>query len=202
MMTDASNETAEPGVLIADEDAIARLDLRDLLKTMGYRVVGETRDGPSAIAMASKLRPDLVIMAVPLAGEMDGIDAAAALTDRRVAPVLLLSHFCDPLLAHRAAEAGAAGYVLKPFAEDNLRPAIEIALSRSRRIKALEEKVLELLEEMETRKVVEEATGMLMREHALSEEEAIRRMERAGAESRKTMRAVAEAIILAQRLGM
>jgi two-component system, response regulator PdtaR len=193
-MTDTS-------VVIADDDAILRLDLRDLLHTMGYRVVGETSDAPAAVDLARKLRPDLVIMDVRLPGNMDGIDAVALLAAERIAPVLLLTGFSDAELAHRAAEAGAAGYVLKPFDEDNLRPAIEIALSRSRQIMGLEQKVMDLLEELETRKIIEHAKGMLMHEHALTADEALSRMQKASIDSHKTMREVAEAIILAAGIG-
>ena len=193
-MTDTS-------VVIADDDAILRLDLRDLLQTMGYRVVGETSNARAAVDLARKLRPDLVIMDVRLPGSMDGIDAVALLAAERIAPVLLLTGFSDADLAHRAAEAGAAGYVLKPFDEDNLRPAIEIALSRSRQIKGLEQKVTDLLEELETRKIIEHAKGMLMQEHALTADEALNRMQKASIDSHKTMREVAEAIILAANIG-
>src|SRR5207248_7718339 len=126
--------------------------------------------------LARKLRPDLVIMDVRLPGNIDGIDAVALLAAERIAPVLLLTGFSDADLAHRAAEAGAAGYVLKPFDEDNLRPAIEIALSRSRQIMGLEQKVMDLLEELEMRKLIEHAKGMLMQEHALTADEALSRM--------------------------
>ena len=127
-MTNSLTDTPNTSVVIVDDDAILRLDLRDLLQTMGYHVIGETRDARAAINIARRLRPDLVIMDVRLPGNMDGVDAAAVLTAERIAPVLLLSGFSDAEVAHRAAEAGAAGYVLKPFHEDNLRPAIEIAL--------------------------------------------------------------------------
>lgn len=199
-MIEASTDTPHTTVLIIDGDAIVRIDLRDLLETMGYRVIGEADDAQGAITMASRLHPDLVIMGVRLAGDMDGVDAAAVLTSKRVAPVLLLSHFGDARLVHRAAVAGAAAYVLMPFDEDSLRPAIEIALSRWRKIESLEQKVIDLTEELETRKVVELAKSVLMRQYALTEDEAFKRMTRVSAESHKTMRAVAEAIILAQGL--
>ncbi|MFL5734806.1 MAG: ANTAR domain-containing response regulator [Chloroflexia bacterium] len=191
----------DTSIVIVDDDAILRLDLRDLLQIMGYQVVGETWEARTAIKLAYKLRPDLVIMDVRLPGNMDGIDAAAELNARRIAPVLLLTGFSDPELIHRAAEAGAAGYTLKPFDEDHLRPAIEIALSHSRQIRSLEQKVRDLLEELETRKIVEHAKSMLMREHHLTEDEALSRMQKASDLSHKTMREVAEAVILAADIG-
>ena len=190
----------ETSVVTVDDDAIVRLDLRDLLRTMGYQVVGEAGDAQSAINLTRKLRPDLVIMDVQLPGEMDGIDAAAVLTAQRTSAVLLLAALSDSNLAQRAAEAGATGYLLKPFSEDELRPAIEIALSRSRQIQALEKKVIDLIEELETHKIIEHARGMLMHEHNLTADEALSRMEKASTNSLKPMRAIAEAIILAGQI--
>jgi response regulator NasT len=200
-MTDISDNISGTTILIVDEDSILRLDLRDLLQAMGYLVIGEARDGQSAITMARSLHPDLVIMGVRLVGDMDGVGVAAMLTSERIAPVLLLSHFSDAPLARRAAEAGVAGYVLKPVDEGNLYPAIELAISRFRQIQSLENKIRYLLDELETTKLLERAKGVLMKQHQLTEEEALARIENVCSNSKKSIRVVAEAIILTQRLG-
>src|SRR3954470_11205622 len=124
------NEMAQTRLVIADDDSIIRLDLRDLLQRMGYVVAGEAADAQSAVNMAREVRPDLVIMDIRMSGTMDGIDAAAILTAEHIAPVLLLTAFSDIELVQRATEAGVVGYLLKPFNEDELRPAIEITLAR------------------------------------------------------------------------
>lgn len=191
----------EIGVLIVDDDPIFRLDLRDLLRTMGYLVVGEAGEAQRAIALARKLRPDLVIMDIRLPGEMDGIAAAEILTAEQIAAVLLLTGFSDVDLAQRAAEAGATGYLLKPLTEDILRPAVHIACARFRQIQSLQQELLGLREEQETLQIIERATNVLMSEYQLSEEEALDRIRTASTTARKPPRAVAEAIILAKQVG-
>jgi response regulator NasT len=192
---------SEIGVLIVDDDPIFRLDLRDLLRMMGYFVVGEAGDAQCAIALARKLRPDLVIMDVRLPGEMDGIAAAETLTTEQSAAVLLVTGCSDVDLAQRAAAAGATGYVLKPLTEDMLRPAMHIALASFRHIQALQQEVLGLREEQETRPLIERARDVLMSEYHLSAEEASARIRSASTMAGKSPRAVAEAIILAQEVG-
>jgi AmiR/NasT family two-component response regulator len=196
-----AQQMTDTTILIVDKDAIMLLDLRDLLQRMGYQVVGEALDARGAIKLARQLGPSLVIMGVQLAGDMDGIDATAVLASEQVAPVLLLTSLSDANLARRAAEAGATGYLLKPFDEDSLRPAIEVSISRFRQIRLLENKVNHLLEELETNKLVERAKGVLMNQHKLTEEEALARIQQVCNSTNKSMRAVAEAIVLAQRIG-
>jgi response regulator NasT len=188
-------------ILLVDKDEIVRLDLRDLLRGMGYQVLADASDARRAISLARRLRPNLVIMGVHLAGDMDGIDATAVLASEQVAPVLLLASQSDADLARRAAEAGAAGFLLKPVDEDSLQPAIEVAVSRFRQFCLLENRVNSLLEELETSKAVERAKAVLMKQHRLTEEEALARIQQASSSTKKSIRAVAEAIILAQRLG-
>jgi response regulator NasT len=191
----------EIGVLIVDDDPIFRLDLREMLRMMGYLVVGEAEDAPHALALARKLRPELVIMDAELPGDMDGIAAAEILTAEQSASVLLLTGFSSSDLAQRAAAAGATGYAVKPLTEDMLGPAIHIALSNFRQIQSLQQEVLDLREEQETRQIIEQATKLLMNEYHLSAEEARNRMWRASMTAHKSPRAIAEAIILAQQVG-
>jgi two-component system, response regulator PdtaR len=189
------------GVLIVDDDPIFRLDLQEMLRTMGYLVVGEAEDAQRALALARKLRPELIIMDVQLPGDMDGIAAAEILTAEQSAAVLLLTGFNSSDLAQRAAAAGATGYVVKPLTEDMLGPAIHIALSNFRQIQSLQQEVLDLREEQETRQIIEQATNLLMREYHLSAEEARDRIRTASTTAHKSPRAIAEAIILAQQVG-
>jgi response regulator NasT len=193
--------TTDTGILIVDDDPIFRLDLRDMLGMMGYLVVGEAGDAQRALTLARKLRPDLVIMGIQLPGEMDGIAAAEVLATERIAAVLLLTHFSDIELAQRAADAGVTGYLLKPFTEGMLRPAIHVALSRFRQIRSLQQAVLDLREELESRQIVARAAELLVREYNLTDEQALSRIRTAGATAHKSQRAIAEAIILAHQLG-
>jgi two-component system, response regulator PdtaR len=192
---------SEIGVLIVDDDPIFCLDLRDLLAPMGYLVVGEAADAQQAVALARKLRPDLVIMDVRLPGDTDGIAAAAILTSEQTAAVLLVTGCSDLDLAQRAADAGATGYLLKPLTEDILRPAMHIALSSFRHIRALQQEVLGLREEQETRQLIDRAVDLIISEYHLSAEEASARIRTASTTAGKSPRAVAEAIILAQQVG-
>jgi response regulator NasT len=191
----------EIGVLIVDDDPIFRLDLRDLLRMMGYFVVGEVGDAQRAITLARKLRPDLVIMDVQLPGEMDGIAAAEILTGEQGTAVLLLTGYSNTDLAQRAAAAGVTGYLVKPVTPDTLQPAIHVALSSFGQIQSLQQEMLGLREEQETRQIIEQATNLLMIEHHLSEEEALARIRIASTTARKSPRAIAEAIILARHVG-
>ena len=140
---------AQVRLLIVDDDSIIRLDLRDLLTRMGYLVAGEAADAQTAINLARSIRPDLVIMDIRMPGGPDGIDAAATLTQEKVAPVLLLTAFSDLELVRRAAEAGVVGYLLKPFSEDELRPTIEITLARFHEFEILAQESQDLREQLE-----------------------------------------------------
>ena len=186
-------------VLIADDESIIRLDLREMLTALGYLVVGEAGDGQSAVNVAREVRPELVIMDIKMP-EMDGIEAAHILTEERIAPVLLLTAFSQQELVRRAGEAGVVGYLVKPFRESELVPAIEVAMARFAEFRALEREASDLRETLETRKRVERAKGILMQTQGLSEADAFRRIQKLSMNSRKSMREVADAILLAHEV--
>lgn len=183
-------------VLIADDEPIIRLDLKNMLETLGYEVVAEAGDGISAVEAARVLKPDVAILDIKMPG-MDGIDAANILNSEKIAPVVLLTAFSDMDLINRAKEAGVFAYLVKPFRESDLRPAIEIAISRYKEFLALEEEVSELEDKLETRKLIERAKGILMDQYGLKEQEAFRRIQLQSMNTRKSMKEIAEAIIIA-----
>lgn len=189
------NDVTQVRVLIADDESIIRLDLSEMLAGLGYAVVGEAGDGATAVRLVRELKPDVVIMDVKMP-EMDGIDAARAISDERIAPVLLLTAFSQQDLARRASEAGVAGYLVKPFGEADLVPAIEVAIARFRDLRSVEKEATDLRDALETRKAVERAKGLLMTASGLTEDEAFRRIQKLSMNSRKSMREVAEAILL------
>ena len=182
-------------MIIADDDAITRLDLREMLDSLGYLVVGEVGDGRSAVHQARELRPDLVIMDIKMP-VMDGIDAARILTEERIAPVLLLTAYGDEDLVQRAKEAGVVGYIVKPFRESDLAPAIEVVLARFQEFRALEQEVADLKEALETRKLVDRAKGILMDTQGLTEAAAFRRIQKMSMDTRRPMKEIAQAIII------
>jgi two-component system, response regulator PdtaR len=186
-------------IIIADDEAIQRMDLRDVLTKQGYLVIGEAGDGQSAVNLARELRPDLVIMDIRMP-DMDGITAAETLTQEKIAPVLLLTAFGDQQLVERAKEAGVVNYVVKPLRESEVTPAIEVTLARYSEFRALEEETRTLTEKLETRKVVERAKGLLMEKQGLTEQEAFRKIQKASMNNRKSMREVAEAILLTNEM--
>jgi two-component system, response regulator PdtaR len=181
-------------VLIAEDEALIRLDLREMLEEEGFDVVGEAADGEQAVALAQQLNPDLVICDVKMP-KMDGIAAAAQITEARIAPVVMLTAFSQRDLIERARDAGAMAYLVKPFQKRDLLPAIEMATSRFAEIRALESEVTGLRERLEARKLIERAKGALMTKHALSEPEAFRWIQRAAMDNRTSMRAVAELVL-------
>lgn len=187
-------------VVIADDESIIRMDLKEMLAALGYLVVGEAGDGISAVNLARELRPDLVIMDIKMP-DLDGIAAAKILTEERIAPVLLLTAFSQQELVEGAKEAGVVGYVVKPFRESELVPAIEIALARFKEFRALEKEASNLRETLETRKLVERAKGVLMDQQGLKEAEAFRKIQKLSMNTRKSMREIAEAILLAHEVG-
>lgn len=186
-------------VIIADDESLIRMDLREMLTNQGYLVVGEVGDGRSAVNLARELRPDIVIMDIKMP-DMDGIEAAKIMTEERIAPVLLLSAYSQQELVQRARQAGVAGYLVKPFRESDLPPAIEVALARFSEFRAMEREVDTLQDALETRKSVDRAKGILMDTQGLSETEAFRKIQKMSMNNRKPMRAVAEAIILAHQV--
>ena len=181
-------------VLIAEDEALIRLDLREMLQEEGYDVVGEAPDGEQALAMASELVPDLVICDVKMP-KVDGITAAAQIAEKRLAPVVILTAFSQRDLVERARDAGAMAYLVKPFQKRDLLPAIEMATSRFAEMRALEAEVTDLRERLEARKLIERAKGVLMSEHRMSEPEAFRWIQRAAMDNRTSMRAVAELVL-------
>lgn len=184
-------------IILAEDDSVIRMDLREELQRQGYLVVGDVGDGQSAINLARELHPDLVIMDIRMP-VLDGIEAARALTSERLAPVMLITGFSDNELIERAREAGVVSYITKPWRQSDLKPAIEIAIARFQEFRGLETQVKTLEEQLATRKVVEKAKGMLMEKYKLSENDAFKRIQRLSMNNRKTMREVAEALLLAE----
>jgi response regulator NasT len=166
---------------------------------LGYLVVGDAGDGVSAIHLARELRPDLVIMDIKMP-KLDGIQAAKVLTEERIAPVLLLTAYSDRELVDRAREAGVVNYIVKPFREAELLPAIEIALARFAEFNDMAKELGDLKETMETRKLVERAKGWLMDSQGLKEQEAFRKIQQLSMNSRKSMREIAQAILLTAQI--
>src|SRR5215469_14339621 len=192
-------DTMPTRVIIADDEAIQRMDLKDILTKQGYLVVGEAGDGLSAINLARELRPDLVVMDIRMP-DLDGIAAAETLTQEKIAPVVLLTAYSDQPLVDRAREAGVVSYIVKPLRESQVSPAIEMALARYSEFRAMEEKARTLSDQLETRKIVERAKGLLMEKQGLSEQEAFRKIQKASMNNRKSMREVAEAILLTNEM--
>jgi response regulator NasT len=186
-------------IIIADDESLIRLDLREMLISLGYDVIAEVGDGRTAVDLAKKLRPDLVIMDIKMP-EVDGIAAAEELTREKVAPVVLLTAYSDQALVERAKEAGVVGYLVKPFREAELMPVIEVAMARFDEFMALEQELGNMKEALESRKVVERAKGVLMEVHGLRESEAFHRIRRTSMDSRKSMKEVAEAILLTHEM--
>lgn len=184
-------------VIVADDESVIRTDLREMLATLGYLVIGEAGDGQSAVNLARELRPDIVIMDIKMPS-MDGIEAAKLLTQEKIAPVLLLTAYSQRELFERAKEAGVVGYLVKPYREQEIAPAIEIALARFQEFRVLEKEVGDLRETLETRKIVDRAKGILMDTQHLTEAEAFRKIQKMSMNTRKPMKEIAEAIILAQ----
>lgn len=195
-MTAAPHENpAQPRrVVVAEDEALIRLDLVEMLREEGYDVVGEAGDGQRAVELADELKPDLVIMDVKMP-RRDGIDAASEIAERRIAPVVILTAFSQRDLVERARDAGAMAYLVKPFSKSDLVPAIEVAASRFAEIRELEKEIAGLSERFEVRKLVDRAKGLLMEKHAMTEPEAFRWIQRAAMDRRTTMKQVAEVVL-------
>jgi response regulator NasT len=181
-------------VVIAEDEALIRLDLREMLEEDGYDVCGEAADGASAVRLAQELRPHLVILDVKMP-VLDGLSAAEQIVAERIAPVVILTAFSQRDLVERAREAGAMAYLVKPFQKKDLVPTIEMAVSRFAEVIALEAEVADLTGRLEVRKLVDRAKGVLQAEHGLSEPEAFRWIQRASMDSRQSMRSVALAVL-------
>ena len=185
-------------ILIADNESIIRMDLKELLEEAGHEVVGEAADGQKAVELTRKLKPDLVIMDIKMP-EMDGIAAAKMISNEKLAPVLLLTAYSQKEIVEKAKDSGVLAYLVKPVKESNLFPAMEIALSRFKEYMEIEQELLDLRNSLETRKILDRAKGLLMDAYNLSEQEAFRRIQQYSMAKRKSIREVAEAIIDASK---
>ena len=181
-------------VVIAEDEALIRMDLAEMLADEGYEVVGQAGDGQQAVELAEELRPDLVILDVKMP-VLDGIAAAERIAGQRIAPVVMLTAFSQRDLVERARDAGAMAYLVKPFAQSDLAPAIEMAVSRFAEIAALESEVADLQDRLETRKAVERAKTVLQRDLGLTEPDAFRWIQKTAMDLRLTMRQVADGVI-------
>ncbi len=180
--------------VVAEDEALIRMDIVETLREGGYEVVGEGANGEEAVALATEHKPDVVVMDIKMP-VMDGITAAEKIAQERLAPVVLLTAFSQTELVERARDAGAMAYVVKPFTPGDLLPAVEIAASRFAEIRALELEIADITERMETRKTVERAKGILMEKMKLNEPESFRWIQKTSMDRRLTMREVAEAVI-------
>ena len=181
-------------VLVAEDEAIIRLDLAEMLGEAGYDVVGQAGDGEQAVAMAIELKPDIVIMDVKMP-VMDGITAAEQIGKERICPVVMLTAFSQTELVERARDAGVMAYVVKPFTASDVTPALDIALSRWSELKALEAEVADLGDRLETRKAVDRAKGVLMTKLKISEADAFRWIQKTAMDRRMGMKEVADAVV-------
>src|SRR3954453_17644339 len=194
-MVRAGKETSLPTrVLIAEDEAIIRLDLRETLEEEGYEIVGETGRGDEAVELARSLRPDLAILDIKMPG-MDGLAAARAISEERLCGVLVLTAFSQRDFIEQARDAGALAYLVKPFQKTDLVPAIELAIGRFRELAALAGEVENLEERLEARKVIDRAKGVLMDRHHLSEADAFSFVQKQAMAGRTTMRLVAERLV-------
>jgi AmiR/NasT family two-component response regulator len=181
-------------VVLAEDEALIRLDLKEMLEEEGYEVVGEAGDGETAVTMARDLHPDLVVMDIRMPG-LDGLTAAERISEERLAPVLVLTAFSQRDLVDRAAQAGAMGYLVKPFQKADVVPAIELAVARHRERSALEEEVTGLEERLETRKLVDRAKGILMDRYGMKEADGFRFLQKAAMDGRLPLREVARRVL-------
>jgi two-component system, response regulator PdtaR len=182
-------------VLIAEDEALIRMDMREMLSEEGHEIVGEARDGAEAVELARELRPDVIFMDVKMPG-MDGIEAAQVIGAEKIAPVVMVTAFSQAPYVEYASQAGAMGYLVKPFSKKDILPAMQVAVARFAEARALEGEVAGLEDRLETRKIVERAKGLLML-RGMTEPEAFGRLQKLAMDRRKTMREVAEAVLLA-----
>ncbi len=197
-VTEVASDTPAPKkarrAVVAEDEALIRMDVVETLREAGYDVVGEAGDGATAVKLAIELKPDVVVMDVKMP-ELDGISAAEQIAKANVAPVVLLTAFSQTELVERARDAGAMAYVVKPFTPADLLPAVEIAISRYRQIATLSSEVADLTDRFETRKRVDRAKGLLMSKMGLTEPESFRWIQKTSMDRRLTMREVADAVI-------
>ncbi|GHI96287.1 transcriptional regulator [Streptomyces olivaceus] len=181
-------------VVIAEDEALIRLDLKEMLEEEGYSVVGEAGDGEQAVELAREHKPDLVILDVKMP-KLDGISAAEKIAEESIAPVLMLTAFSQRDLVERARDAGAMAYLVKPFSKSDVVPAIEMAVSRFTELKTLEQEVADLSQRLETRKLVDRAKSVLQTQYGLTEPAAFRWIQKTSMDRRMSMQQVAEAVI-------
>ena len=191
---DGSQDDKRLKVLVAEDETLIRLDIVEILTGAGYQVVGEAENGERAVELAREQKPDLVVMDVKMP-VMDGISAARTIAEEKIAPVVMLTAFSQRDLVESAREAGAMAYVVKPFGENDLVPAIEVAAARFDEIRALEDEVTSLADKFETRKLVDRAKSVLTTKMGLSEPEAFRWIQKTSMDRRLTMREVAETVV-------
>jgi response regulator NasT len=181
-------------VVVAEDEALIRLDLVEMLSEAGYEVVGQAGDGEAAIVITEKEKPDLVVMDVKMP-KLDGISAAERIANQRIAPVVILTAFSQRDLVERARDAGAMAYLTKPFTIEDLMPAIELAVSRFQEIKQLDAEVTDLQEQLKARKLIEKAKGILMKNLKISEPEAFKWMQKTAMDKRRSMTDVAQLVM-------
>ena len=192
--SDSGAEAEHPRVVVAEDEALIRLDLVELLEEHGYEIVGQASDGEEAVRLANELEPDLIVMDVKMP-KMDGITAADKIAEDRICAVVMLTAFSQRDLITRAKEAGAMAYVVKPFDASDVIPAIEIAMARFAEIRGVEDEVMDLEERLESRKIVDQAKGILQTSLDLTEPEAFRWIQKTAMDLRKSMREVAQGVI-------
>ncbi|AYZ25001.1 ANTAR domain-containing response regulator [Cutibacterium acnes] len=192
--SDSGAEAEHPRVVVAEDEALIRLDLVELLEEHGYEIVGQASDSEEAVRLANELEPDLIVMDVKMP-KMDGITAADKIAEDRICAVVMLTAFSQRDLIKRAKEAGAMAYVVKPFDASDVIPAIEIAMARFAEIRGVEDEVMDLEERLESRKIVDQAKGILQTSLDLTEPEAFRWIQKTAMDLRKSMREVAQGVI-------
>jgi response regulator NasT len=188
------NESRSRRVVVAEDEALIRMDIVEVLTEAGFVVVGEATDGEKAIELARELQPDLVVMDITMP-KLDGLSAAEVIGKEKLAPVVMLTAFAQPEFVSRATDAGAIAYVVKPFTPERLLPQIEVSLSRYQEMIALEQQHTDTLERFETRKLLDRAKGLLQEKMKLSEPEAFRWIQKASMDRRLTMGEVSQAVI-------
>lgn len=194
MANSPNTEQVAPRIIVAEDEAIIRMDLIEMLRESGYNVIGEAANGREAISLARHLKPDLAILDVKMP-EIDGISAAEVIVSEKLAAVLMLTAFSQRELVERARDAGAMAYLVKPFSISDLTPAIEMALGRYAQIQALEAEVGDLGQRLEARKLVDRAKGVLMANLGISEPEAFKWIQKAAMDQRSSMSAVSEGVL-------